>query len=45
MILFHFIWNGLKMKKKDDVAYIVIRDILSVLNIILEGENPTETIM
>lgn len=32
-------------KIKDDVSCLIIRDILSVLHIILEGENPTETIM
>jgi hypothetical protein len=33
------------VKNHDDVACLVIRDILAVLNIITEGEISTETIM
>ena len=32
-------------KIQDDVACLVIRDILAVLNIIVEGENPTQSII
>ena len=43
-ISFHMEWSK-NEKIQDDVACLVIRDILAVLHIILEGEDPTETIM
>ena len=43
-ISFHWEWSQ-NEKIQDDVACLVIRDILAVLNIIVEGEDPTETIM
>lgn len=43
-ISFHMEWSK-NEKIQDDVACLVIRDILAVLHIILEGEEPTETIM
>ena len=43
-ISFHWDWSQ-NEKIQDDVACLVIRDILAVLNIIVEGEDPTETIM
>ena len=43
-ISFHMVWSK-NEKIQDDVACLVIRDILAVLNIILQGEDPTETIM
>ena len=41
---FHMEWSK-NEKIQDDVACLVIRDILAVLHIIVEGEEPTETIM
>ena len=43
-ISFHMEWSK-NEKIQDDVACLVIRDILAVLNIINEGEDPTYTIM
>ena len=43
-ISFHMEWSK-NEKIQDDVACLVIRDILACLHIILEGEDPTETIM
>ena len=43
-ISFHMKWSK-NEKIQDDVACLVIRDILAVLHIIVEGEDPTETIM
>ena len=43
-ISFHMEWSK-NEKIQDDVACLVIRDILTVLHIIEEGEKPTETIM
>jgi len=43
-ISFHMEWSK-NEKIQEDVACLVIRDILAVLHIILEGEEPTETIM
>ena len=43
-ISFHMKWSK-NEKIQDDVACLVIRDILAVLHIIKEGEDPTETIM
>ena len=43
-ISFHMEWSK-NEKIQDDVCCLVIRDILAVLHIIVEGEDPTETIM
>ena len=43
-ISFHMEWSKNEIIQ-DDVACLVIRDILATLHIILEGEEPTETIM
>ena len=43
-ISFHMEWSK-NEKIQDDVACLVIRDILAVLNIIVEGENPTQSII
>ena len=43
-ISFHMEWSK-NEKIQDNVACLVIRDILAVLHIIKEGEEPTETIM
>jgi len=37
-------WSKIE-KIQDDAAYLVIKDILAVLHIILEGEEPIENIM
>ena len=43
-ISFHMGWSK-NEKIQYDLACLIIRDILAVLHILVEGENPTETII